>query len=196
MFLFSSATASGHHFRCSETVCQTELVLNTTLTSEKDSTRYAFKHQMISQSFGNSLPFANAQQSSRSHSSHDSTDTVPNSQVRQRTVMTNVTITVNCSRLAVSATPHGDRESRRLPPWTSSTRHGDPDCHKKLSQFVSHVSSVPLHGKETNWTSTSRKTTVSSCASTRPLAGGCRDCLVCDVDEACRIRWSVWQGTV
>ena len=30
-----------------------------------------------------------------------------------------------------------------------------------------------------------------------PLTNGrCRDCLVWDVDEACRIRWSVWQKTV
>ena len=40
-----------------------------------------------------------------------------------------------------AATRHGDRESHKLRPWTSSARHGDRDLHTKLSQFVSHFSS-------------------------------------------------------
>ena len=33
--------------------------------------------------------------------------------------------------LEQTVTLHGDRESRRLQTWTSSTRHGDSDSHKK-----------------------------------------------------------------
>ena len=88
--------------------------------------------------------------SSRSHFPHDEMDTVPNSQVRQRTVMASGALSaaeggaflLHWSRLWLwAATPHGDRESHRLRPWTSSTRHGDSDPHEKLSQFVSHCSS-------------------------------------------------------
>ena len=53
--------------------------------------------------------------------------TVPNSQVRN--------VTFNWSGLWLkAATRHGERESRRLRPWKSSTRHGDSDSQ---FQFVS-----------------------------------------------------------
>ena len=77
-----------------------------------------------------------------SHFPNDEMDTVPNSQVRERTVMasgapsdTEGGMMFNWSRLWLwAATLHGDRESRRLRPWTSSTRHRDYDSHKKLSR--------------------------------------------------------------
>ena len=62
-------------------------------------------------------------------------DAVPNSQVQQRTVMTGGDteggMMVDWSRLLLwAATLHSDGESRRLRPWTSSTRHGNSDSHK------------------------------------------------------------------
>ena len=84
------------------------------------------------------------------HFPHDEMDTVPNSQVRQRTVVASGALSaaegaaflLHWSRLWLwAAAPHGDRELHRLRKWTSSTRHGDSDPHKKLSQFVGHCSS-------------------------------------------------------
>ena len=71
--------------------------------------------------------------SSRRHFPHDEMDAVPNSQVLQRTVMASAALSVfNNSRL-YSATEKIIAQT--------STRHGDSDSHKKLSQFVSHFSS-------------------------------------------------------
>ena len=47
--------------------------------------------------------------------------------------------------------------------------------------------------------STTIATSVSSVAkkvAAHLTIGRCRDCLVCDVEEACRTEWRVWSGTV
>ena len=138
----------------------------------------------------------------------DEKDTMPNSQVRQRTVMASGAPSVsNFGRLWLwAASPHGDRESRILRPCTSSTRHGYRDRCGTLSQCVSHCRSGcqadrALAG-QTSWKSSPIDTSIllrvdssigrrcrlgqeSGCT---PLTNGkCHYCHAWDVDEACRI---------
>ena len=88
--------------------------------------------------------------SSRSHFPHDERDTEPNSQVRQRTVNGKLRAIGQRRRcffllertVAVGSNTHGDRESHRLRPWTSSTRYGNSDSHYscRLSPLVLNFS--------------------------------------------------------
>ena len=104
--------------------------------------------------------------SSRSHFPRDEMDIVRNSQVRLRTVMasgaqsdTKGGMMFNWIRLWLwAATLHGDRKSRRLRPWTSSTHHGDFDSHKKLSQLMSHFrQAVPSRSRRWLYTPDERQ---------------------------------------
>ena len=127
--------------------------------------------------------------SSRSHFPHDEMDTVLNSKVPQRTVMAKRRAVGNRRRYGIviwsrlwlwAAAPHGDRESRRLRPWTSSTRHGDSNSNKKVqpnreptSVQVEKPSASGLARQGCRLEIHAPWTTGACCASARPFGRWC-----------------------